>query len=177
MAPEAWLPCAWTSAHGNPSGSSRPPAWEGGGPGQAARGLGTHRGFYTCPTPTPAPQDSPALRGDEGVAHMQNAHVRVALHVLLPVHVVVLHHVCGTEAGLGPGPRGAGSPLGGGHAPIIFFTISYMACSSSSSFRHRYLRKISSPHRKARPAGGRGTLSPCCPALRHPRPQEGRPWA
>ena len=60
MAPEAWLPCAWTSAHGNPSGSSRPPAWEGGSPGQAARGLGTHRGFCTCPTPTPAPQDSPS---------------------------------------------------------------------------------------------------------------------
>lgn len=38
-----------------------------------------------------------------------------------------------------------------GHTPIIFFTISYMACSSSSSLRHRYFRKIRSPHRKAKP--------------------------
>lgn len=39
-----------------------------------------------------------------------------------------------------------------GHTPIIFFTISYMACSSSSNLRHRYFRKIRSPHRKAKPA-------------------------
>lgn len=41
--------------------------------------------------------DSPALRGDECVAHVQDAHVRVALHVLLPVHVVVLDHICRPE--------------------------------------------------------------------------------
>lgn len=41
--------------------------------------------------------DSPALRRDERVAHVQDAHVRVALHVLLPVHVVVLDHICRTE--------------------------------------------------------------------------------
>lgn len=39
-------------------------------------------------------QDSPALWRDQGVAHVQDAHVRVALHVLLPVHVMVLDHVC-----------------------------------------------------------------------------------
>lgn len=41
--------------------------------------------------------DSPALWRDECVTHMQDAHIRVALHVLLPVHVVVLDHICRTE--------------------------------------------------------------------------------
>lgn len=35
--------------------------------------------------------------------------------------------------------------------PMIFFTISYMACSSSSIFRQRYLRKIRIPQRVTRP--------------------------
>ena len=43
------------------------------------------------------PRVSPALRRDQGVAHVQDAHVWVALHVLLPVHVVVLDHICTTE--------------------------------------------------------------------------------
>lgn len=47
---------------------------------------------------TPRPlQDSPALWGDEGVSHVKDAHIWVALHVLLPVHIVVLDHVCGRE--------------------------------------------------------------------------------
>lgn len=35
--------------------------------------------------------------------------------------------------------------------PMIFFTISYMACSSSSIFRQRYLRKSRIPQRVIRP--------------------------
>lgn len=42
-------------------------------------------------------QDLPALWRDQGVTHVQDAHVRVALHVLLPVHVMVLDHVCKME--------------------------------------------------------------------------------
>lgn len=130
--------------------------------------------------------------GDQTVTHMENAHIWVALHVLFPVHIVVLNHVwreseavstglggwapppgghllLGVTSLWGPPPAGGhfplGSPPAGGHAPIIFFTISYMACSSSSSFRQRYLRRISSPHRKARPRT-EGTPSPteqgCC---------------
>lgn len=97
-------------------------------------------------------QDSPALRRDEGVAHVQDAHVWVALHVLFPVYIMVLDYICRTEGtfrvriswwGQRPFPRG--------HTPMIFFTISYMACSSSSSLRHRYFRRIRSPHKKAKP--------------------------
>lgn len=41
---------------------------------------------------------------------------------------------------------------------MIFFTISYMACSSSSNLRHRYFRKIRSPHRKAKPVWEHGAI-------------------
>ena len=43
---------------------------------------------------------------------------------------------------------------------MIFFTISYMACSSSSNFRHRYFRRIRSPHRKAKPGRGQSAVNP-----------------
>lgn len=54
------------------------------------------RGRLTRGTGDPT-QHSPALRRDERVAHVQDAHVRVALHVLLPVHVVVLNDICRAE--------------------------------------------------------------------------------
>lgn len=52
-------------------------------------------------------QDSPALWGDEAVSHMQDAHVRVAFHVLLPVYIVVLNHVCGRARWSAPAQRQA----------------------------------------------------------------------
>lgn len=103
---------------------------------------------------------SPALWRDEGVTHVQDAHIWVAFHVLLPVDIVVLHDVCRREhSSQGRAAAGAGQPFRLGHVPIIFFTISYMACSSSSSFRHRYFSRIRSPHKKAKPVGNRTQLS------------------
>lgn len=119
------------------------------------------------------PGDSPALRRDQGVAHVQDAHIGVALHVLLPVHVVVLDHICGTEGAVqSEAPQWGGQqPSPGGHAPMIFFTISYMACSSSSNFRHRYFRRIRSPHRNAKPGREHGLVNPA-----RPFPRPGAHW-
>lgn len=67
--------------------------WRSGGWTVPAPGiLATDARHWVGQTP-----DSPALRRDECVAHVQDAHVRVALHVLLPVHVVVLDHICRTK--------------------------------------------------------------------------------